>query len=357
MQLAIRHPVLFDHGRQAPLPLQVPSLEQSPPAALLATHFCLGSALPSGTAEQVPAFPGTLQLTHNPPVAESLHAELQHSPSVQKPLAHCSPAVQAAPNVLRPQDPPTQVLGGTQSTSVLQTFSQAAELQMKVPHVRLGGVTQPPRPSHVDAGVAEELVAQTAGLQLSPLAKLAQAPDLQAPVVPQVTWAVASHFPCGSGWPSGTSVHSPKEAERLHAMQASLQAELQQIPCAQLLDWHSVGVLHSAPKGLRPQEPFTQKLPAMHSLSLEHATKQLEPLQVNGLHVSEGGATHWPDWLHVGAGVCAPATQISVPQTVPGAYFWQDPVPSQTPLVPQDALPLSVQVCRGSGAPPATFTH
>ena len=169
-QLASRHPVLVDHGRQAPLPLQVPSLEQSPPATLLATHFCLGSALPSGTGEQMPLLPGTAQLIHNPPTAASLHGLLQHRPSVQKPLPHCRKSEQAAPFALRPQKPPTQLLGGTQSASVLQTSSHTEELQMKVPHDRLGGVTQAPRPSHADAGVSEELVAQTAALQLSPLA-------------------------------------------------------------------------------------------------------------------------------------------------------------------------------------------
>jgi hypothetical protein len=48
-----------------------------------------GSAPPDTTGEQVPTLPVTLQLWQSPdvPVA-SLQAELQQTPSVQKPLEH-----------------------------------------------------------------------------------------------------------------------------------------------------------------------------------------------------------------------------------------------------------------------------
>jgi hypothetical protein len=70
---------------------------------------------------------------HRPPVAESLQAELQHTPSVQKPLPHCDPAVQAAPLGLRPHELFTQVLGATQSLSWLQEERHAEDLHAKVP--------------------------------------------------------------------------------------------------------------------------------------------------------------------------------------------------------------------------------
>lgn len=47
VQLAGRHPTDVDHGLHAPLPLHVPSFEQSPDAELLATHRRLGSVWPS----------------------------------------------------------------------------------------------------------------------------------------------------------------------------------------------------------------------------------------------------------------------------------------------------------------------
>jgi hypothetical protein len=115
------------------LPLQVPSFEQSPAPALLATQRCLGSAWPLETGEQAPTLPVSLQVMHRPSVVESLQAELQHTPSVQKPLPHCTAAVQAAPFGLRPQELFTQVLGETQSLSRLQEERHTEELQTKVP--------------------------------------------------------------------------------------------------------------------------------------------------------------------------------------------------------------------------------
>jgi hypothetical protein len=170
-QLAGRQPVLVDHGRQAPAPLQVPSFEQSPAAALLAAQCDLGSEPPVGTGEQVPTLPETLQLMHRAPVVASLHAVSQQIPSVQKVLAHWLPAEQAPPFGLRPHELFTQVLGETQSLSVAQVFSHAAELHTKVPQDRFSGVTHDPIPSQVEAGVVDEPVAHTACLQLRPLAK------------------------------------------------------------------------------------------------------------------------------------------------------------------------------------------
>jgi len=232
-QLASLHPVAVDHGRQAPAPLHVPSFEQSPPMALLARQRFLGSAPPAGTGEQVPTLPGTLQLKHRPPVVASLHALSQQTPSVQKVLVHCDPAVQLAPFALRPHELPAQVLGGTQSASLAQLFLHAAELQTYVPHGLAGGVTHAPSPSQAETGVSDEAVAQAASLQLSPLLKLAHAPALHRPVVPQVFCGVALHFSCGSGAPSATAVQSPSEADRLHAMHAPVHSELQHVPCAQ----------------------------------------------------------------------------------------------------------------------------
>ena len=88
MQLSCRQPVLLDQGLQAPVPSQVPSLEQSPADATLATQRPLGSAPPVATGKQVPILPACLQLLHRPVAALSLHALSQHTPSVQKPLTH-----------------------------------------------------------------------------------------------------------------------------------------------------------------------------------------------------------------------------------------------------------------------------
>ena len=105
------------------------------------------------TGKHVPTLPVSLQLLHRPVVASSLHALSQHTPSVQKPLTHCVPAVQAVPTGFRPQALPAQVLGGTQSASKIQVDLQAAGSQVKVPQETSPGVVQAPAPSQVETGV------------------------------------------------------------------------------------------------------------------------------------------------------------------------------------------------------------
>jgi hypothetical protein len=55
--------------------------------------------------------------------------------------------------------------------------------------------------------------------------------------------------------------------------------------------------------------------------------------------------------------VDAPGGQLAAAQTVPAAYFWQAPAPLQTPFVPHEAAPWSLQVPAGSDAPAATFVQ
>lgn len=89
LQLACRQPVAVDHGRHAPAPLQVPSFPQFPADGLVARQRPLGSPPPETTGEQVPTLPETLQLRQSPAApAASVHAESQHTPSVQKLEAH-----------------------------------------------------------------------------------------------------------------------------------------------------------------------------------------------------------------------------------------------------------------------------
>jgi hypothetical protein len=94
-QLCMRQPVLVDHGRHAPAPLQVPSFMQLPAAGEVAVHRFLGSAVPEATGVHVPTLPVTLQLRQSPVVPDaSLQAELQHTPSVQNPCVHSALPVQ-----------------------------------------------------------------------------------------------------------------------------------------------------------------------------------------------------------------------------------------------------------------------
>lgn len=250
-------PALAGRGLHAPEPLQVPSLEQKLAPAGLATHRPFGSAVPEATGKQLPAMaPGTLQLRHRPVAGSSLHALSQQIPSVQWPLTHSALPVQAVPLGLSPHVLLMQVYGTTQSALETQLDLQVVGPQLKLPQESASGVTQAPAPSQVDGGVSSELVAHSATLQFTPCATKAHSPPLQAPVLPQDAVGVDLHTPWGSGEPSATGLHRPAEAARLHAMQALVQVELQQTPCAQLPDTHSDPVPHSAPSGFRPHEPL-----------------------------------------------------------------------------------------------------
>jgi hypothetical protein len=179
-QLCMRQPVLLAQGRHAPAPLQVPSFVQLPEAGELAVHRFLGSAVPEATAVQVPTAPVTLQLRHSPVVpAASLQAELQQTPSVQKPCVHSPGAVQACPSALRPHEPLAQLFGGAQSmalVAVVQLDLHAPAVHMNLSHGRSLGVLQAPLPLHVDIGVTELTDEQVASLHLAPLGHRAQAP-------------------------------------------------------------------------------------------------------------------------------------------------------------------------------------
>src|SRR5882672_659542 len=66
---------------------------------------------------------------------------------------------------------------------------------------------------------------------------------------------------------------------------------------------------------------------------------------------------HWPVALHDAGGVYTFEPHFSAAQMVPTAYFWQPPLPSHRPFVPQAPAPPSAQVTLGSAVPAAVFVH
>jgi hypothetical protein len=172
-----------------------------------------------------------LQVLH-----DSAQATLQHTLSVQIPLLHWLAAVHEAPSSLRPQEFPVHAAGEMQSALLVHVDLHAPESQMKLPQARLAGVLQVPLPSHVEAGMAVDVPAQAAALQLMPLSTYAQAPPEQFPVVPQVLGRVARHLPCGSGDLSATLLQLPTLPVTLQAMHASVHPWSQHTPWAQKPD-------------------------------------------------------------------------------------------------------------------------
>jgi hypothetical protein len=117
-QVAARHTEPARHFRQPPLPSQKPSLPQLETSAALQRPS--GSAAPSGSGEHVPGEPASAQLAHTPS-----HAELQQTPSTQKPDRHSPDSRHAAPLLFLPHRPPTHLFGAAHCESSLHDSKQA----------------------------------------------------------------------------------------------------------------------------------------------------------------------------------------------------------------------------------------
>jgi hypothetical protein len=61
-----------------------------------------------------------------------------------------------------------------------------------------------------------------------------------------------------------------------------------------------------------------------------------------------------PSQVRGRAAIAVPTGQLPPTQTVPAAYCWQAPDPSQSPVAPQLAAPPSAQVRVGSVPPAGT---
>jgi hypothetical protein len=225
---------------------------------------------------QVPALAVSAHDMHFP-----VQAVEQQAPCEQIPLPHSTPASHTAPSDLSPQDPALlQEFGETQSASAVQVDLQAATPQVKGAQELAVGVTQVPAPSQLEAGVkVVPLLGQVAPAHGVPCTYFWQAPAWHLPLVPQLgpPWSV--HDSAGSGIPVGTAVQLPRLPDSAHDSQALAQADTQQTPCAQLLDWHSDLVEQNAPLGFSPHELLVQTLPVEQSVPSAQAAKQRAPLQ------------------------------------------------------------------------------
>src|SRR4029079_1023190 len=116
LQESAPHVVVAAYLRQAPAPLHCPSRPQV--IAPSSAHWPSGS-MPSGTFRQVPSLPATAHDLHVPvQVAE------HQRPCAQSAELHSPSPPQAAPSGFLPQLLLTQVLGATQSASVMQLIRQ-----------------------------------------------------------------------------------------------------------------------------------------------------------------------------------------------------------------------------------------
>jgi hypothetical protein len=108
--------VLTAYRRHAPMPLHMPS---SPQVAAPSSAQSPFRSWLSGTLRQVPSLPGTAHDRQVP-----VQAMPQHRPCAQIAELHSSLLPQVAPIGFLPQLPATQLLGATQSASVVHVVRQ-----------------------------------------------------------------------------------------------------------------------------------------------------------------------------------------------------------------------------------------
>jgi hypothetical protein len=88
-----------------------------------------------------------------------------------------------------------------------------------------------------------------------------------------------------------------------HDLHGPAQAVLQQTPCAQKPDKHSMPLLHEAPGIFLPHEFSLQALGGTQFPSCVQTSKHLLPLQANGAHERDMGAAQLPLLSQVEPGV------------------------------------------------------
>jgi hypothetical protein len=155
----------------------------------------------------------------------------------------------------------------------------------------------------------------------------------------------------------------PSDPVTAHDWQAPVQAELQQKPCAQMVDRHSVPSPQACPFGFRPHNPVV----ALHTAGNAQSAAVVAGVQLT-LHAfvphlkepqdAVAGVVQAPIPSQVDAAVnrFVAAKQVGALHTVPLPYFWQTPA-WHFPVVPQLAWPVSLQMPAGSALPVATFVH
>jgi len=265
VQAGATHCVPVTYSRQAPAPLQVPSLPQL--AAPASVHWFSGSC-PAGTVVHVPRLPA---IAHERQVV--LQTLAQQMPCAQTLFAQSPFAVQVAPLGRRVHAPPEQMLGATQSPSTVHDVRQAPVPQLYAPHEIGAVVWQVPVPLHVRAGVTVEPV-HVAATQVVPAAYRRQPPPpSQKPSAPHVATPASVHWFSGS-CPLGTFTQAPIVPAIAHERQLPVQVPMQHTPWAQLPELHSPLPAHAAPSGFRPQLPVLQTLGDAQSALVVHVVRQ-----------------------------------------------------------------------------------
>jgi hypothetical protein len=165
------------------------------------------------------------------------------------------PLEHRAPGGPRPQDPFVHTFPPEQSASAVQVALQAAVPHLYGTHDIEAGVTQLPTPSQAAPGMKLAVpVGQVAALHGVPAAYFWQPPPSHLPLLPQVGAPWLMQVLVMSGEPAGRLVQVPRELASAHDLHKPSQGDEQQTPWAQMLERHSVLLLHVAPGFFLPHE-------------------------------------------------------------------------------------------------------
>jgi hypothetical protein len=195
---------------------------------------------------QAPALPGS---AHEAQAAGQ--AVAQHTPCAQTPVLHWSSLEQTAPIGTFPQLPFMQVLGATQSTSVVQVVLHRPDPQINGAQGWLWAAWQMPRPSQRCAKVSVDPV-HPALWQITPAEYFSQAPvPSHSPSVPHPATPWSSQLSRGSV-PMSAGIQVPELSALAQVRQTPPHASLQQTPSAQNPEAHWAFPVHGVPIAPEP---------------------------------------------------------------------------------------------------------
>ena len=178
----------------------------------------------------------------------------------------------------------------------------------------------------------------------------------QVPSVAQLAGGWAMHMPRVSAPPAAIRLQRPGCVPAAHVRQAPAQASSQQTPSLQMPLAHWLAALHAWPRPLGPQLPPMQAgASPVQSSAVWQLPVQAPLLHWNGAQVTVLPALQVPrPSQRLAATSAMSLEQRAGWQMVPGGYLLQAPRPSQRPLAPQPAAPVSAQRPIGSFVPAGT---
>jgi len=219
---------------------------------------------------------------------------------------------------------------------------------------------QTPAPSQVRCGVSVDPT-QVPAAHCVPAAQKRHRPlPLHIPSSPQVVATVAAHWVAGvGGLPLAMLAHVPKLPAIAHDLHVPVQAWLQQYPCAQKPESHSVAAVHAVPIGLSVQMLALQMLGATQSAAAV-VTVQLvrqAPDAMSQVYFPQAvavAAPHTPAPSHTRADAAVVVlVQVAGAHCVPVTCLRHAPAPLQVPSLPQVDAAAAMHCDATSGGSPA----